>query len=71
LEISTIYDSFKEILKDISTVEHIFIGEINSRGHAVGFHHEGDLASDKSKVIEESRKERNWLVPGTFFPLLS
>lgn len=54
MEISTIYDSFKEILKDISTVEHIFIGEINSRGHAVGFHHEGDLASDKSKVIEES-----------------
>lgn len=59
MEIDQLYDSFKEILKDKSTVEHIFIGEINKRGIAVGFHHEGELANGISHVIEGTRKEED------------
>jgi hypothetical protein len=59
MEVYALYDRFTNILKDSSTVEHIFIGEINSRGLAIGFHHEGEFASGKSQVIEETRKDQD------------
>jgi hypothetical protein len=55
MEIEKLYKNFKDLLYDKSTVEHIFIGEINKRGLGVGFHHEGDLAKGLSEVIEETR----------------
>jgi hypothetical protein len=59
MEKLALYDNFKEILGDHSTAEHIFIGEINTRGLAVGFHHEGELADGKSHVVESSRIEED------------
>lgn len=39
-------------------IEHIFEGEINSQGKAVGFHYEG-LNSSKGKVIEGTESNEN------------
>jgi hypothetical protein len=57
MTIYSLYEEFKTILVDFSTVEHIFIGEISTRGLAVGFHHEGELSIGTSKVIEETRRK--------------
>lgn len=39
-----------------SALEHIFEGEINRNGQAVGYHYEG-LASSKAKIIESTRSQ--------------
>lgn len=41
-----------------SAIEHIFEGEINRNGQAVGYHYEG-LASSKAKVIESTRSKED------------
>ncbi|MGB8954005.1 MAG: EndoU domain-containing protein [Tumebacillaceae bacterium] len=51
-----LYDKFKDILASPSTIEHIFVGEINRRGNAVGFHYEGQFSSGISKIIPETKK---------------
>ncbi|MGF2614670.1 hypothetical protein FZC84_17480 [Rossellomorea vietnamensis] len=59
MEVTQLYKDFSEVVKDISVIHHIMVGEINSRGHAVGFHHEGDLSKGKSEVIEATRKAKD------------
>ncbi|MDA2738036.1 EndoU domain-containing protein [Bacillus cereus group sp. Bc015] len=46
-----LYNSFKGILQSESTVEHLFVGEINRRGNAVGFHHDGEFAKGISQIL--------------------
>lgn len=41
-----------------SALEHIFEGEINRNGQAVGYHYEG-LATSKAKVIEHTRSKED------------
>lgn len=41
-----------------SALKHIFEGEINRNGQAVGYHYEG-LATSKAKVIEHTRSQKD------------
>lgn len=53
-----LYIKYGSILQSQSTIEHIFVGEINNSNNAVGFHHEGEWAViGNSSIIEWTKTD--------------
>lgn len=59
MTINELFNDYSDVLHSEATVTHIFVGERNSRGTVVGFHHEGDLAVGTSTVDEATRSEKD------------
>lgn len=51
-----LYEKYKSLVASPSTIEHIFVGEINRRGIPVGFHYEGQFSFGISNVIPDTKK---------------